>query len=301
MTLAASGLSTVPGLVPPPHFDRPTYLMCPPQWYDVDYIINPWMAGNLHRPSRDLAFAQWRSLYDALHRIVEVRVLHPREGSPDMTFIGHTAVVQHGVVAISNFAHPQRQAEAQHLRQWMQEAGFLLWETPGASAFEGEGDVLFDPTGRHLWAAHGSRTCEHCHRHLASAWHASVTSLHLVDPRFFHLDLCFAPLVGGFVLYLPKAFDAASLARIEAAYPAEKRIRVTELEATQFACNVINVGQNILMNTVLSMRGPSLAARLSDRGFRVQEIDLSEFLRGGGSAKSLALRLSDMGLKTPAR
>ncbi len=297
MTLAATGLSTVPGLIPPPHFDRPTYLMCPPQWYDVDYVINPWMAGNLHRPSRDRAFAQWRVLYDALHRIADVRVLHPREGSPDMAFVGHTAVVQHGVAAISNFAHPQREAEALYLRRWMQQAGFLLWETPRESALEGEGDVLFDPSGRHLWAAHGSRTCEHCHRHLASAWHATFSSLHLIDPRFYHLDTCFAPLVGGFLLYFPEAFDAASLDRIHAAYAPEKRIVVTEAEATQFACNVISIGHRILMGSVAS----NLGSRLTALGFSVQHIDLSEFLRGGGSAKSLALRISDIGFNAAAR
>ncbi len=296
MTLAATGLSTVSGLTPLPHFDRPTYLMCPPQWYDVDYVINPWMAGNLHRPSRDRAFAQWRTLYDALHRMADVRVLHPREGSPDMTFVGHTAVVQHGVAAISNFAHPQREAEAQHLRRWMAEAGFLLWETPRESNFEGEGDVLMDPNGRHIWAAHGSRTCEHSHRHLASAWHATVTSLHLIDPRFYHLDTCFAPLAGGFLLYYPEAFDARSLDRIHVAYAPGKRIAVSEAEATQFACNVINISQRILMGTV----GVNLAARLTTVGFHVQQIDLSEFLRGGGSAKSLALRLSDMSANTAA-
>ena len=37
-----------------------------------------------------------------------------------------------------------------------------------------------------------------------------------------------------------------------------------------------------------------LAKRLMERGFDVTELDLSEFQRGGGSAKALALRLSDM-------
>ncbi len=36
-----------------------------------------------------------------------------------------------------------------------------------------------------------------------------------------------------------------------------------------------------------------LAKRLMERGFDVTELPLSEFQRGGGSAKSLALRLSD--------
>jgi N-dimethylarginine dimethylaminohydrolase len=117
-----------------------------------------------------------------------------------------------------------------------------------------------------------------------------VTSLHLVDPRFYHLDLCFAPLSGGFLMYFPGAFDAASQRAIEAAYPADKRIVVSELEATQFACNVINCGRDILMGEVDS----NLVTRLTVRGFEVVQLDLSEFQRGGGSAKALALRLSDM-------
>jgi N-dimethylarginine dimethylaminohydrolase len=272
-----------------PHFDRPAYLMCPPEFYDVNYVINPWMAGNLHRPSRDTAFAQWKNLHYHLQRIADVRLLHPRAGAPDMVFVAHSALVQHGIAAISSFAHPQRQAEEQHLRRWFRDAGFLIWETPRETAFEGEGDALFNATGDHLWAAHGVRTCQHSHRHVADAWHTPVTSLHLVDPRFYHLDTCFAPLSNGHLLYFPAAFDAASIAKIEAAYPADKRIAVTEAEATQFACNVINIGRNILMSPVAG----DLTARLTTLGYEITELQLTEFLRGGGSAKALALRLSD--------
>jgi N-dimethylarginine dimethylaminohydrolase len=274
--------------------------MCPPEFYDVNYVINPWMAGNLHRPSRDTAFAQWKNLHYHLLRIADVRLLHPRAGAPDMVFVAHSALVQHGIAAISSFAHPQRQAEEQHLRRWFQDAGFLIWETPRETAFEGEGDVLFNATGDHLWAAHGVRTCQHSHRHVADAWHAKVTSLHLVDPRFYHLDTCFAPLSNGHLIYFPGAFDAASLAKIESAYPTDKRIAVTEAEATQFACNVINVGRNILMSPVAT----DLAERLTTLGYDITELQLSEFLRGGGSAKALALRLSDLkithAISTPA-
>ena len=263
--------------------------MCPPQFYDVDYVINPWMAGNLHRPSRDAAFAQWKNLHYHLQRIADVRLLHAQSGSPDMVFVAHSALVQHGIAAISSFAHPQRQTEEQHLRRWFQDAGFLVWETPRETAFEGEGDALFNAAGDHLWAAHGVRTCQHSHRHVADAWHTQVTSLHLVDPRFYHLDTCFAPLSNGHLLYFPEAFDAASVAKIESAYAPDKRIAVTEAEATQFACNVINVGRDILMSPVAG----TLADRLTNLGYEITELQLTEFLRGGGSAKALALRLSD--------
>jgi ornithine--oxo-acid transaminase len=264
--------------------------MCAPQWYDVDYVINPWMAGNLHRPSRDVAFAQWRELHRQMQKIADVRLIPAVAGSPDMVFVGHTAVVQHGIAAVSSFAHPQRQAEEKQLRQWLSDHGFLLWETPRETAFEGEGDALFDADGQHLWAAHGVRTCKHCHRHIADAWQVDVTSLHLVDPRFYHLDTCFAPLAGGFAMYFPEAFDAPSRAAIESAYPPEMRIPVTEREATAFACNVINIRRAILMHIVPT----DLSQRLSRLGFDVKQLDLGEFLKGGGSAKSLVLRLSDV-------
>lgn len=272
-----------------PHFDRPTYLMCPPEWYDVNYVINPWMAGNLHRPQRDKAYEQWKALHHALQQIADVRLIHAQPGMPDMVFVAHTAVVQHGVAALSSFAHPQRQKEEQQLRRWLKNAGFLVWETARETAFEGEGDALFNATGDHMWAAHGVRTCLQSHRHVADAWHTPMTSLHLVDPRFYHLDLCFAPLSGGELVYFPGAFDAPSRAKIEAVYGSDRLLAVSEQDATHFACNLINIGREVIVGSV----GTELASRLRERSYHVTEIDLGEFTHGGGSAKALALRLSD--------
>ena len=38
----------------------------------------------------------------------------------------------------------------------------------------------------------------------------AVVDLQLVDPRFYHLDTCFCPLEGGYVMYYPPAFDPES-------------------------------------------------------------------------------------------
>lgn len=289
MSLSTTAVSAA-HLASTPHFTRPTFLMCPPQWYGVDYAINPWMASNLHRSSRDKAFAQWKALYVALQKVAEVRLLQPESGCPDMTFLAHGAVVHHGVAALASFSHAERAAETRHLRTWLEQHGFLLWHTPPETAFEGEGDALFNADGTELWAAHGVRTCRSSHRHVADAWHAPVHSLHLIDPRFFHLDTCFAPLPGGEVLYYPDAFDAGSLAQIEAAFPAEKRIPVSELDATRLACSALSVGDTIFSGEV----SDELAADLEGRGYRVERLELGEFLKAGGGAKSLALRLSDM-------
>lgn len=120
-------------------------------------------------------------------------------------------------------------------------------------------------------------------------WHVEVTSLQLVDPRFYHLDLCFTPLSRGHVLYYPGAFDRKSLEKIETAYSRQNRIAVTEEEAKRLSCNVLNVGDEILMHTA-----GGIANRIRAAGYRVSELPLGEFVKGGGAAKSLALRLSDL-------
>jgi N-dimethylarginine dimethylaminohydrolase len=269
-------------------FHRPTFLMCPPGWYEVQYAINPWMAGNIAKSTRDTAFQQWNGLYHAVKSIGDVRVIQPKEGSPDMTFVAHGAVVNYGVAALSSFAHSERTAEEDHLQTWLEEAGFIVWKSEGLP-LEGEGDVLFSPDGKRVWAAHGSRTSIQSHHRLSNVWHIEVTSLHLVDPRFYHLDLCFIPLSRGQVLYYPGAFDRRSLEKIEGVYSRPNRIAVTEEEAVQFSCNVINVGDKVLMHTA-----GGVANRIRAYGYRVSEFPLGEFIKAGGAAKSLALRLSDL-------
>ncbi len=298
MAIGSTATSTLPAVEPlasTPLFTRPTFLMCPPEWYGVDYVLNPWMAGNVHRSSRDLAFAQWKGIHNMLRSIADVRLLHPEPGCPDMVFVGHAALVHHGVAAVSSFSHPERRAEATYLRRWLSSQGFLLWETPRETGFEGEGDLCFDSNGKRLWAAHGVRTCKSAHRHVADAWHVPVRSLHLIDPRFYHLDTCFTALNNGtaggdFLLYYPGAFDAASLALIDAAYAPERRIAVTEADATRMACCALNLGNTVFTGEI----SRELAARLFDAGFDVVQLELSEFIKGGAGAKSLALRLSDL-------
>jgi ornithine--oxo-acid transaminase len=273
-----------------PVFGEPTFLMCPPHYYEVNYVINPWMAGNLRRSSPEQAAAQWEQLHLALQRVARVVLVTPQPGLPDMVFAANAGLVWDRVVTLSSFLHPERQGEESHFRKWFRDSGFVLAEMPPLTPFEGEGDALFEPDGSRLWAGHGVRTAEASHRHLGEVWDVEVVSLRLVDRRFYHLDTCFCPLSGGYVMYFPAAFDAGANAKIEMRYPKERRICVSEADALRFACNAVNVGRVILLNEI----GSELAERLAACGFEVVQVRLSEFLKAGGAAKCLALRLSEM-------
>jgi ornithine--oxo-acid transaminase len=265
-----------------------TFLMCPPTLYDVDYVINPWMVGNVHASSRTRAAEQWQRLYEAVSQIASVELIQPEPGSPDMVFTANAGLEHNGIVAISSFYHPERQGEEPHFRRWFREASYTILDIPRTTPFEGEGDALFSTDGRCLWAGHGPRTALSSHRTLHEIWDIPVVPLHLIDPRFYHLDTCFAPLQGGYIMYFPDAFDHLSLHRIEAFYRPQKRIIIREADAVSFACNAVNVGRTIILNKISS----KLSGDLEQLGFKVIQIELTEFLKAGGAAKCLVMKLS---------
>jgi hypothetical protein len=68
-------------------------LMCPPDHYDVDYVINPWMEGNIHKSSPDRAVEQWQKLHQVLKDVAIVDLVAPAKGWPDMEFTANGGLV----------------------------------------------------------------------------------------------------------------------------------------------------------------------------------------------------------------
>jgi lysine-ketoglutarate reductase/saccharopine dehydrogenase-like protein (TIGR00300 family) len=265
------------------------FLMCAPDHYDVDYVINPWMEGNIHKSSRDKAVEQWEKLYHVIKEHAIVDLVDPAKGWPDMVFTANAGLVLGDNVVISRFFHPERQGEEPHFKQWFNNQGFTVHELPKDLPFEGAGDALFDREGRWLWAGYGFRSELDSHPYLAKWLDTEVLSLRLIDERFYHLDTCFCPLSGGYLLYYPPAFDGYSNRLIEMRIPEEKRIAIAETDAVTFSCNAVNVNSIVIMNQT----SDSLKKRLNDRGFQVIETPLTEFLKAGGAAKCLTLRVTE--------
>ncbi|MBW4535271.1 MAG: TIGR00300 family protein [Pleurocapsa minor HA4230-MV1] len=264
-------------------------LMCAPDHYDVDYVINPWMEGNIHKSSRDKAVEQWSKLNFVLNEIAQVDLVQGQKGVPDMVFTANAGLVLGDNAVLSRFYHPERQGEEPYFKQWFEDNGFNVFELPQDLPFEGAGDALLDREGRWLWAGYGFRSELDSHPYLAKWLDIEVLSLRLIDERFYHLDTCFCPLSGGYLLYYPGAFDSYSNHIIEGRVPAEKRIAIAETDAINFACNSVNVGQSVVMNKA----SDSLKQRLADVGFEVIETPLTEFLKAGGAAKCLTLRINE--------
>jgi len=268
---------------------KPRLLMCPPDQFDVGYVINPWMEGNVHRSSREQAVKQWEALRDAVAVSAEVALIEPRAGLPDMVFTANAGIACGKKFVLSRFLHRERQGEEPLFKKWFKQQGFEIFELPADLPFEGAGDALMDQHNGWLWAGYGFRSELDSHPHLARSLKLEVISLRLIDPRFYHLDTCLCPLEGGWLLYFPQAFDAYSNRVIEQRIPAEKRIAVSEADASHFGCNAINIGKRIILNQA----SPELRARLENAGFELTETPLTEFMKSGGAAKCLTLRLTE--------
>lgn len=263
--------------------------MCAPDHYDVDYVINPWMEGNIHKSSRDRALEQWQQLYHLLKDHALVDLVEPQKGWPDMVFTANAGVVSDQTVVLSRFFHPERQGEEPYFKAWFEAQGFTVHELPKDLPFEGAGDALLDREGRYLWAGYGFRTELDAHSYIAKWLDIEVLSLRLMDERFYHLDTCFCPLTDGYLLYYPPAFDAYSNRLIEMRVPAEKRIAIEERDAVNFACNAVNVDRLVILNQA----SEPLKQRLAEVGFEVLETPLTEFIKAGGAAKCLTLRVTE--------
>ncbi len=265
------------------------FLMCAPDHYDVDYVINPWMEGNIHKSSRHRAVEQWERLHHILKENAIVDLVTPEKGVPDMVFTANAGLLLGKTVVLSRFFHKERQGEEPYFKQWFEENGYTVQELPKDLPFEGAGDALLDREGRWLWAGYGFRSELDSHPYLAKWLDIEVLSLRLIDDRFYHLDTCFCPLNNGYLLYYPPAFDSYSNRLIEMRVSPEKRIAILEPDAVNFACNAVNIESIVVMNKA----SVALTERLKDAGFRVIETPLTEFLKAGGAAKCLTLRVTE--------
>ena len=112
-------------------------------------------------------------------------------------------------------------------------------------------------------------------------------ALELKNPRFYHLDTALCCLPRGEIMFVPDAFTPPALAVLNERVDPGAQIEVDPADARRLAANAVCVGDTIVMSGC----GERLKGRLAERGYRVIETALPSFLRSGGAAFCLTLRL----------
>ncbi|RYG33304.1 nitrate reductase [bacterium] len=266
----------------------PCFLMCPPDYYGVDYAINPWMADHIGDVDRELAKAQWQAVVDALTGAgAEIEFLTPEPEMPDLVFTSNAGLPQSPFFYPSRFRYAERRPEEAIYGKWFSSHRWCI--EPTVAPHEGRGDLMSWRCGSYgcMFAGTGFRSSEAAHLELSVALEIEVATLRLVDPRYPHLDTCFRPLPEGRLLWVPDAFDRPSREAIEAHIPPPLRHGLDSCESLGFAANGIVVDRWYFTSEV------SGATRtwLESAGLEAVILDVSEFLKSGGGVAALVLEL----------
>jgi N-dimethylarginine dimethylaminohydrolase len=263
--------------------------MCPPDFFRVQYVINPWMKNKIGTIDQPLARKQWTDFYQSLKGFTSVELITQESDAPDMVFTANAGLLLGNKIVLSRFKFAERRSEESYFYSWFEKRGYEVIQMPESVHFEGKGDALLQPGKNLLWASYGYRSDLESHNFLAGDFDIEIVSLHLIDPSFYHLDTCFCPLLNDQIMYFPGGFDSPSLKRIEDKTLPENRLAISPEDAHQFACNAVLVGSNLFMNKV----SDPLRKQLENWGYKIHIHPVSEFMKAGGANKCLTLALGN--------
>ena len=276
----------------------PTILMCPPDYYGIEYSINPWMDVK-DKVDRKLAQKQWEALHNKIIELgAKIELIKPQKNLPDMVFTANAGLVFNKKVILSRFKHPERQGEEKFFEEWFLDHGYEVLFPE--NYFEGAGDCLLSKANTpRFFCGYGFRSDEKIIKFLEDSFSNSyeefVLNKHkLINSYFYHIDTCFCPLTcslwgDGFLscpaMAYPGAFEPESFKRMREDFL--QFIEVDEDEAKLFACNAVT----ILRNIILPEGCEKTAKKLEEIGFNSHFVPMSEFIKAGGACKCLTLEV----------
>ena len=260
------------------------FLMCRPDYYGIEYEINPWMNVK-HKADRLLAIAQWEELVETMQDCgAQIELIEGEQGWPDMVFTANAGLYYHSQIILPHFKFKQRQGELPYFIEWFKINGFSIPNeiTPESHHFEGAGDALL--AGDLLFVGYGFRSDKVFYEKASYLNQEKLVYCELVNPYYYHIDTCFCPLNDKIAIWYPHAFTIHTQ---EIMKNKIKLLEVIENEAKHFACNAVVIENHIIIPT----GSPTLSQTLEDQGLTVHALNMSEFIKAGGACKCLTLRI----------
>ena len=269
--------------------------MVDPQYFSVDYVINPHMEGQIGSVDKAEARRQWEAMRDTLLGIgMEVHVIDGQPGLPDMVFCANQSLPclrgdGSKDVVMSIMHADQRKAEVPFVESFYRSMEYTIHHLNSdiITDFEGMGDAIWHAGRRLIWGGYGYRSSIAAYETISTLLNVPIIALELVDPAFYHLDTCLCILNESTALYYPAAFTPEGVDILKAFF--KNLIEVGAEEAVHgFACNALCPdGKNVLIHHGLANSN----AVLESLGFQVHELDTSEYLKSGGSVFCMKMML----------
>ncbi|MDO5700639.1 MAG: N(G),N(G)-dimethylarginine dimethylaminohydrolase [Bowdeniella nasicola] len=226
----------------------------------------------------DLAMRQWENYVAALHSAGwTTHEVEKIDSCPDGVFVEDTMVVYDDVAVIARPGADERRPEVEAAEAKVRELGYRIEHIEAPGTLDG-GDVLkFAGT---VWVGQGGRTNEEGLRQLAAYLEplgAKVIGVPLT--KVLHLKSAVTALPDGTVVGYEPLVDDPDVWENFLAVPEES------------GSHVVLLGDDTIL---MAADAPKSAELFRERGYRVIEVDISEFIKLEGCVTCLSVRLRGM-------
>jgi N-dimethylarginine dimethylaminohydrolase len=269
-------------------------LLVSPENFDVTYVINPHMQGNIGTVNQQRAISQWNKLKEVYQSLgYAVHVIPSIAQFPDMVFCANQSfpyIDSNGIetVIISKMNSPYRQGEEIYFAQWYEDQKYkVIQQVSPPVDFEGMGDVLWHPKRKLLYSGYGIRTEKSALQRLANCVDCSVIGLELIHPAFYHLDTALAPLDEHTALYVKEAFTASGEEMLQQLFSTLIQVPYQEAKEGFVANGHCPDGKHF----IVQKDNTTTTEILRQLDFQVIEVDTSEFMKSGGSVFCMKMML----------
>lgn len=259
-----------------------TVLLCPPDYYQIEYEINPWMhlENKVNKEKAQEEFESLKEIYEKLG--LEVIVMDAKPGLPDMIYTANCGFVIDDLFIKANFKFPQRRKESEYAEELFKEKKFKIVSLPNDIFFEGQGDLFY--RNEKFFMGYGKRTSKNAIPYIQEIFGQEPITLETNDPYYYHLDTCFAPLGKETVVVKASSHNKEGMEKIKKNF---KNVVIAEEKDNPFMCCNIKVhGDTVIAGQGI---GKDIKSQLRKTGFDTIETPTQEFFKGGGSVKCLTL------------
>lgn len=270
-------------------------LMCNPEHFDIIDVKNIHMEGMASSLNKNKAMQQWDDLKSIYQKLVdegllqELKVIDGAKGCEDMVFCANQSFPyltnsNEKTVWMSKMRHASRQNEVPFFEEFFKNLGYTPKHFKQTDLFEGMGDTIPHPGKQLLYGGYGHRSKTDAYEELSKELNVPIIALELINENFYHLDTCFVPLSETQVMLCREAFTAEGFALIQQCFDDIFEIPMDEAIQT-FCLNAHVVTNNYTNQKAAIIQVGSTAAKtaLEKCGYKIYEVETSEFMKSGGS------------------
>lgn len=258
-------------------------IICKPDFFNISYEINPWMK-KTNLVNKEIARKQHETMLYAYRSLgIKYEGIIANELYPDQVYTTDVGHAENGVFIPANYKYKERQGERDLAVNYFKNEGFEVKNLPENVYFEG-GDFL--KIEDKYFLGYGKRTSKNAAKEIEKIIGKKVYLFELKDDYFYHLDTCFSPLDEKTAVINKKAHTKENLDLIYEMF--ENIIETNDEDNKYLACNFVKIKDSILVAKGVT---DEFKDKIISAGYIVMTVDVTEFLKAGGSIHCMSLEV----------